>query len=217
MDESIDWYVDKDDEDDDDDLDMAITACGWPVNSEEISKHSTPPPLPATTTTFGVRRFPGGNESKVKIPCESRRFTMQTYRVHRHRARFCVLSCCYLGVAVFLCDVLAASKNNNRGINDINLHLRATRRGDEIDSFHSSEGLRDRESKLTISNSEWRISKNAEFDVGNKSRLKNKYGLANQMKLQGFQNQEDHNNDCGKSILTSNNTGKYVYSHCIEV
>ena len=127
-----------------------------------------------------------------------------------------MLCCCLLGVAVFPRDVFAASKNNNRGINDINSHLRATRRDDEIDSYHSSEGLRNTESKSTISNSGRQTSRKAEFDYGNKSRLNKKYGLANQMKLQGFQVQEDHN-DCGQWISTSNNTGKFVYSHCIEV
>jgi len=33
---------------------MAIAACGRPLNSEDISKHSTPPPA-STMTDFGVR------------------------------------------------------------------------------------------------------------------------------------------------------------------
>ena len=103
-----------------------------------------------------------------------------------------------------------AQKNNNGGISDINLHLRGTKRDDEIDSYHSSKGPRNTDSKSTISNSGRQTSRKAEFDYGNKSRLKKKYGLANQMKLQGFQLQEDHNDDCGKSISTSNNTGKFT-------
>lgn len=99
VDDSIDRYADKDGEDDDD-LGMAIAASERPLNSEDISKHSTPPPA-STTTNFGVRRFPGGNERKVKNSCKSRRFAIQAHHVHRHRAQMCVLLHS-LGVAVFL-------------------------------------------------------------------------------------------------------------------
>jgi hypothetical protein len=92
----------------------------------------------------------------------------------------------------------------------MNLHLRCTKRYDEIGSFHSSEGLRSTESKSMISNSGRLTSKKAEFDCGKKSRFKKNYGLAEEMKRQGML--EDYN-DGEKWISTSNDTGKFVYTH----
>ncbi len=112
------------------------------------------------------------------------------------------LTCVFCCILLALLYEFTAQKNNSRGISDINLHLCGTKRDDEIDSYHT-EGPRNTESKSTRSNSGRQTSRKAEFDYGNKSSLKKKYGLANQMKMQGMLD------DCDKGISTSNNTGKF--------
>ncbi|KAL3770412.1 hypothetical protein ACHAW5_002329 [Stephanodiscus triporus] len=161
----------------DDSVGMTLVASGRWLNTDDISKNTTPP------TNFGVKRCPRGNDSVIKNTCESQQIFAYCFMcvLTFYITLICVLLL-FLGLAIVLRS-LTAKTNNNRRINDIYSHLRGTKKGDDIESIHSMEDLQIRETKSTTHTSNRQISKRDDYG---QSRTKKTYGLANQIKRTGM-------------------------------
>lgn len=99
---------------------------------------------------------------------------------------------CCLVLASISCDEFTVTDWSNRKIDNIDSHLRDTKRNDEIESFHSEECLSIRETTSKTHNRDQLVSQKAKFDHGNNFRYahprgkKQVYGLKSQIEKQGM-------------------------------
>ena len=132
----------------------------------------------------------------------------------RSRSFFVVLSWHLIS-----CDKHTVSDWSNRKIDNIDSHLRDTKRNDEIESFHSEECVSNRETKSKTHNRDRLLSRKAQFDHGNSFRdahprgEKLVYGLKSQSEKQGMV-YEDSNDQWISSL---NSPSKFVDSIFLQV